>query len=205
MKKTIATLGSVFLTATAFVGCASSGNEKIKFISAYDTYNDCKIAYMPDITHWDAIEGGYGSAVLAINRNTEYIKQGNGSLKIDTLTPFLKQRIEAYNYNSQVNQAKDAQKISIDVYNPNSQAIEVSIEVRSTEADMILDKDGKKTDLLLKVYKECVPNAWTTVCAEFTESVSQNDVEIYRYWLFMENSIDETFSLYIDNFYVAYK
>lgn len=204
MKKTIAILSGVFLTA-AFVGCASSGEEKIKFISAYDTYNDCKIAYIPDISHGDAIDGGYGSAVLSINRNAEYIKQGNGSLKIETLTPFLKQKIDAYNYNSQVNQAKNAKKISIDVYNPNSQTIDFAIEVRSTEADMIAGEDGEKTDLLLAVRMECAPNAWTTVSAEFTENVWKNDVEIYRYWLLMENTADEVFSLYLDNFYVEYR
>jgi hypothetical protein len=198
MKKLIASLFAVLLSLSCFSACnigssesSSASSEPVKkYISTFDWYKDCLVipvsSWMGHLVEEGLIETEWNQEEAA------YISEGIGSCRVTTREGTT--RYKGYMMtNSEVVPIDDingASLISLDVYNPEKIAIDVSIDIVC----------GSKTVVSIK--KSCAPKQWTTVSATIKEGTYD---KVKAYVLTLENKVNtDTFTVYLDNFYVEY-
>ena len=197
MKKTLTLLMAFVLSVFGFAACDSGENSSIapqepvkKYISTFDWYKDCLIipvtSWMGHLVEEGLIETEWNQEKL------EYIREGKGSCRVSMREGST--RYKGYMMaNSEVVPLDDingATCISLDVYNPESIAIDVSVEIVC----------GSKT--VVTASKTCAAKAWTTVSATIENGTYD---KVKSYVLTLENKVNEdTFTLYLDNFYIEF-
>jgi hypothetical protein len=195
MKKIIAIIASLLLCLSCFSACdggnqSTKGEPVKKYISTFDWYRDCLVipvsSWMGHLVEEGLIETEWNQEQKA------YISEGVGSCRLTT-------REETTRYkgylmtNSElvpINDINGATLISLDVYNPESFSIDVSIEIIC----------GSQT--VVSVTKACAAKGWTTVSAAIDEKTYDT---VKAYALTLENKVsDSTFTVYLDNFYLEF-
>ena len=199
MRKKLVCITSFLMALIAFVSCApnnsDSNNDNTstrKYITHFDNYEDCIL--LP-ASGWIG-ENLYVTEGKVTNEwnqeDTQYISEGIGSIKVRLLDGYscYSGRIRANNYRTQVYNINGATKISLDVYNPESKPIDVTIDVESASG------------IMFSVSESCQPGQWTTVATDI-ESKTYDNVRNYK--ITLKNNVDgKPFTLYLDNFYVDF-
>jgi hypothetical protein len=200
MKKLLATVFALLLSVSCLSACdkgedsssSSTGDNTMtkQYISTFDWYRDCLVI---PVTSWTGHLVEEGLIETEWNQEeTAYISEGVGSCRVTTreATTRYKGYIMTNSEVVSVNDINGATLISLDVYNPGNVAIDVSVDVVC----------GLKTVVSAK--QTCGAKGWTTVSATIEEGTYD---KVKSYALTLENKVnDETFTLYLDNFYVEY-
>ncbi len=169
-------------------------NGKEKYISHFDCYEDmviCSLAYAgPNDQPYNTT---LGAAKLRLNTDKNFVSEGDASMLVQVqLLNHFKTMIYADNYVSKTTDASGAESICLDVFNPGDKTIEFTLEVI-----------GVKSGCVLSVTVECEPHKTTTVKGVLESELSES---VLMYTLEMKNLTDnETFELYLDNFYWNYE
>ena len=132
MKKLIC-LFCAFCSVFALAACGDQGGDQQgeqevvtqKYVSRFDCYEDMVICSL-DYYYWSQS----GAAEFALNTEKDFIREGEGSMKVHVLTPsrFLTS-IEANNFRADNTKINGAKTISIDVYNPTESPVEFQLSV----------------------------------------------------------------------------
>lgn len=197
MKKLIATISALLLSLSCFTACDGimdffkGEKEPIKkYISTFDWYRDCLVI---PVSSWTGHLVEEGLIETEWNQEkTEYISEGLGSCRVTTRegTTKYKGYIMTNSEVVPVNDINGAKYISLDIYNPEKFAINVSLEVVC----------GSKT--VVSGTESCVSKQWTTLLIPINEGSYD---KVKSYVLTLENKVnDSTFTLYLDNFYVKF-
>ena len=165
-----------------------------QYITHFDGYNQCIV--FPAVA-WDTTLHKGGKVVNDWNTDMRYVSEGTGSIKVSMHEPaqdktyWYKGRIEANNgFVSSITDINDATGIFLDICNPSDKTIEVTIEIESASTAMV------------SVAKDCLPGQWTTVSTTIEEA---NYDIVNWYSITLKNKTDnETFTVYMDNFYLTF-
>lgn len=196
MKKLVSLTFALLLSLSCFSGCeglfgGSKEKEPVKkYISTFDWYKDCLVipvsSWMGHLVEEGLIETEWNQ------EKTAYISEGKGSCRVTTRegTTRYKGYIMTNSEVVPINDINGAKLISLDVYNTEDVAIDVSLDVVC----------GSKTVISAK--KNCLPKQWTTVSAVVKEGSYD---KVKSYVLTLENKVNtDTFTLYLDNFYLEF-
>lgn len=191
MKKIICLI-CVLCSVFTFAACGgnpndSQGGEKAtqKYISRFDCYEDLVICSL-EYHLWS----NSGAAEFSLNAEKDYIKEGDGSMKVHVLTPaWFRTTIEANNFRADNTKISGAKTISIDVYNPGDTPVAFKLGVNGYSRTV------------LNVEKTCAAGSWTTVSGVFDEDVTET---LKSFTLEVSSSGEEAYDLYFDNFYLDY-
>jgi hypothetical protein len=194
MKKFFAFIAAAILSLPFMTACGGDGSNAgvKKYISTFDWYRDCLII---PVSSWVGPLVEEGLIETEWNQEkTEYISQGKGSCRVTTREGSTRYRGHMMT-NSElvpIDDINGATLVSLDVYNTENFAIDVSIEIIC----------GAQT--VVSVTKTCAPKSWTTVSSTIEQEEEFDWVNSYV--LTLENKVnDQTFTLYLDNFYLLFK
>lgn len=186
-------------------GCNSQPDEEAvdrKYITTFDDYQSCVI--LPNCI-WEYGVQSVGKSKNVWNQEkTEYISEGKGSIEVNLLEGnSYTGNIDANNIVSNIIDINGAKKISLDVYNPCSYPLNVTVAVKT--ADLEAGQNPPKTKDMVSMSQTCAPGQWTTVSKAIpVPQEKYATVKYYSITITNNTGNGELYTVYLDNFYIDF-
>ena len=190
MKKILTVFLAALLAGTllaGFAGCSggqAAESDYIRYVSHCDNYDQIVIFRVNNRSKY------------FVNREAQYLTEGQGSLKMTAYEDILTTSVDAANPYSDTSDFAAVAAVSFDVYNAAANEISMFFTINTNSATIAVASET------------LAPGAWTNVEVVLNRSLVENlDERVTRYdFSFRNNGFDETtgatYDIYLDNFSV---